>query len=240
MLQEKAIVTSQIVSVLSSVFLKPELSHAQELSALYKKYIPSVIARRCSVAVKMALTVASKAMENHAVDYAVFCSEHGELQCGVSLLSDLSKKELLSPADFSRSVHNTASGIFSIIHKMHQNMTSIAAGRNTFLAGCFSALTWLQTHPNSQVLLTAFDDHIPEEYCSLNIARDQQYAAAFLLSNKADNEKKFSVNIAHDLTQSNDAVSDALLFYQWLNSAEEKFLMPGDSPTKLAWTRVFV
>ncbi|EKD91928.1 MAG: hypothetical protein ACD_29C00295G0001 [uncultured bacterium] len=229
----------QVISILSSACLLPEFSSASDLSALYKKYIPPVIARSCNTAVKMALTVASQVVENHSIDYAVFCSEHGELNCGVSLLTDLSRGELLSPSDFSHSVHNTASGIFSIVHKLQQNMTSIASGKNTFLTGVVSALTWLKLHPDNQALLTIFDDHIPTEYQSLNLSSDQQYAVAFLLSTQVIRKKMFSVNIVDclDNSESENKIAGALLFYDWLNGAGVEFLTQGDCCKRIAWKR---
>lgn len=198
-----------------------------------------MIARSCSTGIKMALTVASQVVENQSIDYAVFCSEHGELKCGVSLLTDLSRGELLSPSHFSRSVHNTASGIFTIIHKMQQNTISIASGKSTFLNGMISALAWLKLHPNTQVLLTVFDDYIPAQYHSLSISSDQQYAVAFLLSNKKINGEMFSVSVADRLVSSDSAneIADGLLFYKWLNGSEATFLTTGDCHTEIALKR---
>jgi hypothetical protein len=157
--------------------------------------IPPQLKRRCSHLTKVALEVSNQAMDTHTIDYAVFCSQHGELQCTVELLKDLASHTLLSPTHFSQSVHNTAAGLFSVMHKLHHNITSLAAGDNTFKMGLIDACTWLQLHPTDTVLLAMFDEYIPEIYQQNNF----EYAVAFLLTNGPD---KFTLDSRRSLPSS--------------------------------------
>lgn len=234
---------NQAFNIRESVCLLPEHLSNEQLAALYKEQIPSVIARRCSQLSKMALAVSGQMLENNVVDYAVFCSQHGELKCALGLLTDLSRKALLSPARFTGSVHNSASGLFAIIHQMHQNMTSIAAGANSFLMGMVSALAWLKLHPDDQVLLVAFDDRVPVEYQSLKIPNDNQYAVALLLTAK-DRENKghlLTASVTDSVASLNHAhqnAPDALIFFDWLTTSQNRSFTQGMNGPKILWERV--
>ena len=229
----------QIFSIKKAVSFRPEQFSEEHTKALYKRYIPANVARRCGQLSKMALAVSAQVLENSSIDYAIFCSQHGELECALSLLQDLSCKELLSPTRFVRSVHNTASGIFSITNKMQQNMTSIAAGENSFLMGMVDALAWLKLHPETQVLLTAFDDHIPSVYQPLGIHSDHQYASAFILTRKNTHLPTLYANMADDSDQQLTAEEpDALSFYHWLSAHGEQRLTQGAGRPRIIWEKL--
>jgi hypothetical protein len=145
--------------------------------------IPPLLRRRCSHLGKMALEVAHHTLTDSPVDYIIFASGHGDLQCTVQLLDDICLSEPLSPTQFTRSVHNTSVGLFSIIHKLKHNTTFISAGDDTFVMAMLDALTYLNTHPNTRVLVVMAEATLPEAYADMNIAPTQDYAAGFLLSN---------------------------------------------------------
>ncbi|NNM58892.1 MAG: hypothetical protein HKM04_03675 [Legionellales bacterium] len=133
----------------------------RDKSELDISLIPSTFRRRCSQASKIALSVAMQAIKSQSIDYAIFCSQHGEISHTLALLEQISQEEALSPTWFSQSVHNTASGLFTLCQHMTQSVTSIAAGKNTFLAGMIEGLTWLQLNPEKTILIVQFDEALP-------------------------------------------------------------------------------
>lgn len=199
--------------------------------------IPSGIKRRCSHLSKMALEVSNQMLTSHAIDYAVFCSQHGELERTVGLLRDIADETILSPMSFAQSVHNTAAGLFSVIHKLSQNITSIAAGANTFFMGIIDAATWLELNPGKTVLLTIFDQHIPDAYASLNIQSDYEYAVSLLLTNNLASTSAISLILDYTETQKlNNKLPPALEFLSWLQS-EQPELIQNTGEQKLRWCR---
>ncbi len=198
--------------------------------------IPPMLKRRCSNMSKMALETSNLALANHNIDYAVFCSQHGELNCTINLLKGICEQSVLSPMRFSQSVHNTSAGLFSVIHNMQQNMTSIAAGDCTFQIGMLEALTWLTLNPKKTALLTMFDDYIPNEYQSLKIQNNHQYAVALLLTNDSSCAPLISVTL-DTLNQSNNNknLPPALEFLAWFLQTSKKDLTQSTNNQTFIW-----
>lgn len=188
--------------------------------------IPSMLKRRCSHLSKMALEVSSQAIQNHTIDYAVFCAQHGEINSTVHLLKEISEKTVLSPTNFSQSVHNTAAGLFSMIHKLQENMTSIAAGNETFLMGMIEAITWLKLNPEKTVLLTMFDEVLPDEYQSLNVQNNYTYAISMVLTNQCLNTRSISLSF-NTLNTDNKVkhLPQALEFLAWFLRPTKEILI---------------
>lgn len=185
--------------------------------------IPSMLKRRCSHLSKMALEVSSQAIQNHTIDYAVFCSQHGEINSTVNLLKEISEKTVLSPTNFSQSVHNTAAGLFSMIHKLQENMTSIAAGDETFLMSMIEAVTWLKLNPEKTVLLTMFDEVLPKEYQSLKIKNNCTYAISLILSNEQTTARCISFEL--DNFGRASELPQALEFLSWFLQPTKEVLI---------------
>ena len=70
------------------------------------------------------------------------------------------QNEVVSPAGFSASVHNTAVGLHSINNHNTYPCNSIAAGRDT-LAMCFIEAAGLLANGAEQVLVVYADDSVP-------------------------------------------------------------------------------
>ncbi|MCE9687932.1 beta-ketoacyl synthase chain length factor [Shewanella sp. AS16] len=124
--------------------------------------VPAMQRRRFSRLTKMMLEVAFQA-EPEAQCRTIFASRHGELHRTIGILEDIIAKQPLSPTAFSQSVHNTASGILSIITGNTAASTSVAAGDQTLSQAMIEA--YGQLHENATPLLLVFgDDPVPPVY----------------------------------------------------------------------------
>lgn len=136
------------------------------------------MSRLSKIAVQAALTVSPKCDAN----YLVFCSRDGEINRTSTLLACIAAGTELSPADFSQSVHNTSSGLYSIITKSQSPACSLAAGAASFAYAWFEAEAFLAEHDGGRVLLVDSDDVLPEEYRIFGDRQGCPYAVALLLS----------------------------------------------------------
>ncbi len=129
--------------------------------------IPPAERRRTSRLSKMALSMAIEVMANRPVDYSIFCSQHGEIVRTTEILASTAHSTEISPTAFSQSVHNTASGIFTIISDSHAASTSVAAGMATFCAGWLEAQAHLASRPGDRILLVDFDEVLPRRISTI-------------------------------------------------------------------------
>jgi hypothetical protein len=110
----------------------------------------------------------------------VFASMHGDLEGIASLLAQLHDEGLVSPLGFSLSVHNAATGVYSIARQDRIATTSIAAGPDLVEVACLEAMGWL-TSGEKQVLLVCCEDPAPPPYRADEGATEFRYAWAGLL-----------------------------------------------------------
>ncbi len=126
------------------------------------KKVPKSHMRRMSQLSKMTVDLAMKVTNEESFDHAVFSSRYGELVNTVDLIKMLCRSEELSPTKFSQSVHNTSSGLFSILSGSQASMESVSSGENSFSSGLVSALSYIFTHPHQKVLYVYSDDQVPK------------------------------------------------------------------------------
>lgn len=132
----------------------------QELSAI--EHIPAMQRRRLSRLAKLALNSAIQALDACNVDYIVWVSQYGDEAKTLNILEDVLRKQTPSPTQFSTSVHNAISGLYSILCQDATPATSLAGSWND---GLIEAYAWLKTQPEArQVLLVYYDDALPEIY----------------------------------------------------------------------------
>ena len=131
-------------------------------------FIPALQRRRLSRLSRLALAAAyacedsNPAIENRHRLPTVFASRHGEIHRTVGLLTDLANDEPLSPMAFSLSVHNTASGLYSITSGNTAPSTAIAAGLDTLPMAFIEAIGQLQRH--EEVMLVYAEEPLPDDY----------------------------------------------------------------------------
>jgi len=126
------------------------------------KFLPAIKRRRLSALSRLCLRLAHTIVPEYQ-GKCVFGSQHGELVTTQGLLQSIVAGEVVSPAGFSASVHNTAVGLHSINNQNTAACTSIAAGVDT-LAMCFvEAYGLLKQDHLQQVLVVFADDVLPDE-----------------------------------------------------------------------------
>lgn len=143
------------------------------------EFINPMLRRRLSRLSRLALKVA---YEGAAGDHAlrtVFASRHGEIHRTRGLLADLAAGEPLSPMAFSLSVHNTASGLYSIASGNTAPSTAIAAGRDTLAMAVIEAAGQLQQA--ERVMVVFADEPLPEDYREFADESTAPFGLALLL-----------------------------------------------------------
>jgi len=152
--------------------------------------IPAMMRRRMSSLSKLAMQAAMSLVNTHdtQVDYIVFASRHGELTRTVKLMHDILTGEDASPTAFSQSVHNTASGLYTIATKQAIPVTSLGACENTLHAALIEVAAYLVEHPSHTVLLVDFDEPLPAPYQRFDAPNYQGYAFGMLLTGGNDVE----------------------------------------------------
>ncbi|WP_087019006.1 beta-ketoacyl synthase chain length factor [Thaumasiovibrio subtropicus] len=154
--------------------------------------IPAGMKRRMSTISKMAVQVAMDASYDEMVDFIIFTSQHGEINRTIDILTTIAKQEPISPTAFSQSVHNTASGHYTIATKNALPVTSICAGSESIRSGLIEAFAYLHGKPNATVLLVDFDEPCPDMLNKGEQMAPSHHALAMLL--KAGDEHQLIFN----------------------------------------------
>ncbi|HMO19268.1 MAG TPA: beta-ketoacyl synthase chain length factor [Oligoflexia bacterium] len=112
----------------------------------------------------------------------IMSSRFGEEMHTLELLYAIAFEEPSSPMAFSRSVHNSSIGMFSISSGNTQPATAIAAMDQSFGAGLIEALIQLYGNSNAtRVLYLYSDEAIPPEFKPYISKPPCPYGAAFIL-----------------------------------------------------------
>jgi hypothetical protein len=128
--------------------------------------LPAAEGRRTVRSVRLALAVAHEAFTHAARDAAatatVFASSGGDGDTVHAILEILASAEReVSPTRFHNSVHNVASGYWSIAARSHEPSTSVCAFDASFAAGLLDAATQASVEGRA-VALVAYDHPYPE------------------------------------------------------------------------------
>lgn len=197
-------------------------------------FLPAMLRRRLSRLSKMALKVASECVGDRRDICSVFCSQHGEIHRTESLLQSLAINESLSPTAFSLSVHNTASGLYSIARNDKSATKAIAAGSDTFSAGFIDALLCLQGYNHDRILLVYADEVLPGRYNKYEEPADFPLSVALLLSG-GSGKPPYSLHLA---PRAGELVKEpqALQFLRFLLGHQKQLSMAG-SRQQYIWSR---
>ncbi|HVZ99873.1 MAG TPA: beta-ketoacyl synthase chain length factor [Caulobacterales bacterium] len=120
--------------------------------------IPERYRRRLPGFARDALSCALPLLQDDPAAPVVFCSPHGDLASAGALLSDIARRELLSPTVFSLSVHNAPAGVLSLCVSGPGDHTAIAGGAGTLPAGMIEARARLVLDEAKSVVLVYADE----------------------------------------------------------------------------------
>lgn len=128
--------------------------------------LPPAERRRAGAVIKVSLAVGHEAVNAaglRAVDLrSVFTSSGGDgINCHEICLALASNDRLISPTRFHNSVHNAASGYWSISTGAMASASVLCAHDGSFAAGLLEAMTQASVE-DSPVLLVAYDTDYPE------------------------------------------------------------------------------
>ena len=182
----------------------------QELSAI--EHIPAMQRRRLSRLAKLALNSAMQTLATQHADYIVWVSQYGDEAKTLNILADVLSEQTPSPTQFSTSVHNAISGLYSILCQDATPATSLAGSWND---GLIEAYAWLKTRPEArQVLLVYYDEALPDIY-----AEHQPFAAFAMAAMISLAPANLMLMPKH--TDATPAYQQALAFNTFWNNPEQ-------------------
>lgn len=148
------------------------------------KFLPPMLRRRCTPLTKIMLRVAFDACpaSDRSSVRTVFASRHGSINESIDLIEAVVRKERLSPAKFSHTVHNAQAGLFSIAAGNREASASLAAQADTFPLGFLEALTHLEREPGRPVLFVTGDVPLAPTFAPLVSEPTASYAVGLVLA----------------------------------------------------------
>lgn len=177
--------------------------------------------RRLSRLSKMAVRVAFDAIDGITMPLpSVFASRHGEINRTIALLDNLVLQEPVSPTVFAQSVHNTASGMFSILSHNHCPSSAICAGSSSlpqaFIEGWSLSMSFC-----SPVLVVYVDEPIVEYYQPYLDEQESTLALAWVI--EATEQGQCACQWHYQALGSDDELARPYsIARQWLNQSLEK------------------
>lgn len=198
-------------------------------------FIPAMQRRRLSRLSRLSLAAADACTEKHHHLPTVFASRHGEIHRTFGLLSDLAQDEPLSPMAFSLSVHNTASGLYSIATGNTAPSTAIAAGLDTLPMALIEAIGQLQRH--EEVMVVYAEEPLPDAYSQFASNDNSALLGLALRLGRAGTGRSWQLQSSNPVETANaTASSSGLALLRWLNSSTQDVLLQGErSNWQCAW-----
>lgn len=121
-----------------------------------------------------------------ASDARIVCaSRHGEFGRTLSILRSVLAADVVSPADFTLSVHHALAGLLSIAQGNRRGHTAISAGSESFGFGLLEALSCLVERPEEPILLIYYDEALPAPFDGFDRFAGGALAMALLLTASA-------------------------------------------------------
>ncbi len=199
------------------------------------KHLTKGQSRRMSLLSKMTVDLSLDVAAGEKIDKAIFASRHGELGNSTHLIDLITESELLSPTKFTQSVHNTSSGLFSILSENKSSSVSISAGENSFIMGLVSVYTHLQVNPHDQILFVFSDCSLPERYKSSTSDGIDDHVMALIFNN--DSPVSFEIKPGSESNNTSSEFPFAVDFISWLSGKDEERLFANESLTNWVFTK---
>lgn len=132
-------------------------------------FLPAMLRRRCTPLTRTMLAAAFRCLEAEELPRlrSVFASRHGSINESIGLLENVARREKLSPATFSHTVHNAQAALFSIAAGNTAASSSLSAQEDTWPCGFVEALSMLERDPDAPVLLVVGDVPLAETFAAL-------------------------------------------------------------------------
>jgi hypothetical protein len=203
------------------------------------KFLPAMLRRRCTPLTRAMLTAAYGCVDASELGSVrtVFGSRHGSINESIGLLEAVVRREKLSPAVFSHTVHNAQAGLFSIAAGNREASSSLSARGDSFACSWIEALTFLEREPAKPVLLVVGDVPLAETFAPLVDEPSAPYALACLLRPAAPGEPGVALSLAEqEQPQPQSPWPAALSFLRWW-LGDEASLALGEAGTRYAFRR---
>lgn len=163
-------------------------------------------------------------LNDPTIPWIISC-RHGDKSRRFNLLSSLAHGEMLSPSDFSMSVHNAIIGMFSIATGNKQTHSALAGGINSFEMGLLETVA-LQKEKGGSV------GYIYYDYAEIEKLRVQFEGNAdavpiecfAMILGEGEGELNIEYHMDNNIKLSNDFDLKNLLTY--LNNDEKKYSTP--------------
>ncbi|OGH00334.1 MAG: hypothetical protein A2600_11520 [Candidatus Lambdaproteobacteria bacterium RIFOXYD1_FULL_56_27] len=201
------------------------------------EFLPPLARRRVSWVGKLALDLAHRLAPPTVMREALLllASQHGEITTTALLLDQLTRGEVLSPAGFSHSVHNSPVGRVSLALDNRQPAGAVSAGVGSLGAGLVEALGLLCRYEGRKVALLFADEPVPAGLHPPLHCQDGPYGLGLLLGAGTGLEVKFLPGPPPpQVSEFGAAVLVPLLL--WLQAPLGAFLLPGPGgPLELTW-----
>jgi hypothetical protein len=155
--------------------------------------IPAAQRRRLPSFSRDVLRVALPLLRDNQSCAVVLSSPHGDLTSTVTLLTDIAKREVLSPSLFGLSVHNAPSGALSLMLEHPGDQISIAGEQTSLAAGLTEAYARLATQSAPSILLIHADERVPSVYADFEDSDAPSVVLAMLLRRPEGQADRVSV-----------------------------------------------
>ena len=179
--------------------------------------------RRLSPLARLALhtarsTLAQLASTGDTVDYIIWSSCYGDENITASIISEIAHGDTPSPTQFSLSVHNAISGLYSIFYQDATPATSLSSPLHSSLADAISeAISYLSANGKHRALIVYYDAPLPDIYHTPDVAIRQAFALGAVVSVDKDMASDIAIlpNPNPINTKPNPQAQD---FYTWYQS----------------------
>lgn len=201
-------------------------------------FLPSGVRRRATRLTRMMVQVAFDCTDDANRDRVrtVFASRHGAIHVAMKIVGSIARGEMVSPLQFSHSVHNAQAGLFSIAAANREASSSIAAGEDTFSHAFLEAALHFERAPEQPVLLVIGDEPLPETLAHLVEEPPGAYAVALLLAREGDGTRlEFGLEPTH-APRKDRAWPDALEFVRFLHGSDPELVLESRR-RRWHWTR---
>ncbi len=202
------------------------------------KFLPAMLRRRCTPLTRTVLAAAYACVDADELPLlrTVFASRHGSINESIGLLENVVRREKLSPATFSHTVHNAQAGLFSIAAGNRAASSSLSGQEDTWACAWIDALTFLERDPGAPVLVVIGDVPLADTFAPLVEEPAVPYAFACRLASAGDGPG-IALSIGEqDAPLPRPAWPHALEFLRWWLS-DEPALVQGAHATRYEFRR---